>query len=139
MTHPQPGSIVVGVDGSPYSDRAVAWAGRYAGLTGAHVTLVTAWHWPMSYGVPLALEDWDPSVDAQECIEKAAADLQLPTGRVHRLVEQGPAAQALVKVSDGAELLVVGTRGHGTLAGAVLGSVSDYCTHHAHCPVVVVR
>jgi len=52
---------------------------------------------------------------------------------------EGRAAQVLVDAAEGAELLVVGCRGHGGLAEALLGSVGQYCVHHASCPVVIMR
>lgn len=131
--------IVVGIDGSAFSRKALAWADRYAASTGADLTLVIAWHWPSSYGVPVAYEGFDPAEDARKTVEAAAADVHLAVGRVTTVVEQGPAGNILADASKGAALLVVGTRGHGTLAGALLGSTSGFCTHHAHCPVVVVR
>ena len=115
------------------------WAEDYAAMTGADLTLVTAWHWPTSYGVPMAWEGWDPAVDAEQVVEKAVAQLSLPRERVHVKVECGSAGDVLVHAAAGAALLVVGTRGHGTLTGTLLGSVSGYCVHHADCPVVVVR
>ena len=132
-------TVVVGVDGSPDSDVAVRWAAQYATLTGADLTLVTAWHWPTSYGVPMAWEGWDPAVDAEQVVGKAAANLTLPAERVHQQVQCGAAGDILVRASADALALVVGTRGHGPLAAAALGSVSSYCVHHATCPVVVVR
>ena len=132
-------TVVVGVDGSPDSEVAVRWAEQYATLTGADLTLVTAWHWPTSYGVPMAWEGWDPAVDAEQVIGKAAANLALPADRVHQQVQCGAAGDLLVRASAEALALVVGTRGHGPLAAAALGSVSSYCVHHATCPVVVVR
>jgi nucleotide-binding universal stress UspA family protein len=87
----------------------------------------------------MAWEGWDPAVDAEQVVEKAAAQLSLPSERVHVKVECGSAGDVLVRSSAGATVLVVGTRGHGTLTGTLLGSVSGHCVHHAHCPVVVVR
>lgn len=132
-------NVVVGIDGSECSLKALAWAAKYAASTGADLTLVTAWHWPMSYGAPLAYDGFDPSEDARKTVEAAAADVHLATGRVTTLVEQGPAGNILTDASKSASLLVVGTRGHGTLAGALLGSTSTFCIHHAQCPVVVIR
>ena len=139
MTNSELEKVVVGVDGSPDSKMALTWAETYAKRIGADVTLVTAWQWPTSYGVPLAWDQYDPSVDAQNVLEKAMAELSLPRERVHPRVVQGPAAEVLARASREADLLVVGTRGHGSLAGAILGSVSSHCVHHAHCAVVVVR
>ena len=52
---------------------------------------------------------------------------------------EGYPGQILVEASEGADLLVVGSRGHAGFADALLGSVSTYCVHHAHCPVTVIR
>ena len=130
---------MVAVDGSPGSKTAVRWAEDYAKAADADLTIVTAWHWPTSYGVPMAWEGWDPGVDAEQVAEKARADVSLPADRVHVHVECGAAGDVLVRQSQGALALVVGTRGHGTLTGTLLGSVSSYCVHHAPCSVVVVR
>jgi hypothetical protein len=62
-----------------------------------------------------------------------------PEVPVRPLVTEGHAAEVLLRASKGADLLVVGSRGHGGFASAMLGSVSLYCVLHAHCPVVVVR
>jgi nucleotide-binding universal stress UspA family protein len=58
---------------------------------------------------------------------------------VRARVVEGNAAQVLLDASDGADLLVVGSRGHGGFTEALLGSVSQHCVHHARCPVVVIR
>jgi nucleotide-binding universal stress UspA family protein len=131
--------IVVGVDGSPQSDKAVAWAAAQAQLTGANLELVSAWTYPMSYGVSLTSVGFDVEGEAHTVISKSVANIDLPQGRVTALVVNEPAAAALVKESAGAALLVVGSRGHGGFEDLLLGSVSTYCVHHAHCAVVVVR
>ena len=59
--------------------------------------------------------------------------------RVRSLIAEGNPAQVLLDAAAGADLLVVGSRGHGGFAEALLGSVSQHCVHHAHCPVVVIR
>jgi nucleotide-binding universal stress UspA family protein len=56
-----------------------------------------------------------------------------------RQVTEGNPAQVLLDAARGADLLVVGSRGHGGFAEALLGSVSQHCVHHARCPVVVIR
>jgi nucleotide-binding universal stress UspA family protein len=58
---------------------------------------------------------------------------------VRARVVQGDPAQVLLDACDGADLLVVGSRGHAGFTEALLGSVSQHCVHHAHCPVVVIR
>lgn len=138
MSTDQP-AVVVGVDGSPCSKAALQWAVDYATKVGASLTLVTAWHWPTSYGVPLAYEGFDPEEDARKVVEAAKADVPLPLDRVTTVIAQGQPGDVLVASAKGDALLVVGTRGHGGFAGALLGSTSTYCVHHAGCPVVVVR
>lgn len=131
--------IIVGVDGSPQSTNAVAWAARQAQLTGLNLELITAWEEPAPYGMPLVLAGVDLEANARELLDKAAGEIDLPADRLNKVVVYGPAARMLVDMSADADLLVVGSRGHGGLAGVLLGSVSTYCVRNAHCPVVVVR
>ena len=138
--------IVTGVDGSDSSLSALRWAIRQAGLTGAAVDAVAAWHFPAaaaSYGyVPVGTgEDYDFKEITEKILADAISSAQAPDSdvRVRSNVIEGNAAQALIDASDGAELLVVGSRGHGGFTEALLGSVSQHCVHYAHCPVVVIR
>jgi len=139
MTNNGTEKVIVGIDGSPGAMKALQWAERYAEGTGADLTLINAWQWPTTYGVALVLEEWDPEIDARKTLEKARAELHLPDERVHIQSQRGFAPAVLAAASREADLLVVGSRGHGSLTGALLGSVSSHCVHHAHCPVVVVR
>jgi len=131
--------VVVGIDGSSCAEAALRWAERYAAMSGATLTLVAGWHWPMSYGVPIAYEGFDPAVDAKQILDEAARTLTLPARQVERSVIEGPAGNVLVEAAKDAALLVVGTRGHGAVASTILGSTSNYCAHHARCPIVIVR
>lgn len=141
-----PGRIVVGVDGSPSSKAALAWAVRQARLTGASVEAVIAWHYPvMVGGIPFApvgdLEGSDFGGFAATVLNDAVkeiVELAEPV-KVSSTVREGNAAQVLLEVADGADLLVVGSRGHGGITEAMLGSVSRACAHHAPCPVAVIR
>ncbi|MFL6049843.1 MAG: universal stress protein, partial [Gaiellales bacterium] len=72
----------------------------------------------------------------QELVEVLGADR---AGAIEVAVRDGNAAEALLEESREAEMLVVGSRGHGGFAGLLLGSVSQQCAAHATCPVVVVR
>jgi nucleotide-binding universal stress UspA family protein len=141
-----PGRIVVGVDGSLSSRAALAWAVRQAGLAGASVEAVTAWHYPvMAGGVPIGLTGELDNSDYREwaasALDQTIKQAVGPDGpvRVSATVREGNAAQVLAEVADGADLLVVGSRGHGGFTEALLGSVSQACVHHAECPVVIVR
>ncbi len=131
--------IVVGVDGSPQSQKAVAWGRDQAKSTGGTLELLIAWAPPVSYGLPLVVAGVDPEAQAREIVEKAAADLDLPAERVIINVVHGAAPTILVERSSHADLLVVGSRGHGGFTELLLGSVSAQLVHHAGCPVVVIR
>ena len=134
--------IVVGFDGSEPSMEVMRWAARYADLTGSGLEVVMTWEWPTNYGWTLPLPaDYDPAADAQEVLAKAVEILREPHPRldVSWKVIEGHPAPTLVEQSRGADLLVVGSRGHGEFAGMLLGSVSEHCVAHAHCPVLVVR
>jgi len=140
-----PGRIVVGVDGSPSSRAALAWAVDQAALTGASVEAVIAWHYPVMFGsVPFGpgpLENGDFGEWAANALSDAIKETADPDGpvKISATVREGNPAQALLDAADGADLLVVGSRGHGGFAEALLGSVSEACVHHAQCPVVIVR
>ena len=135
--------IVVGVDGSASSKAALAWAVKQADLTGAVVEAVMAWQFPVAYGgymMPLpGADDW--AKIAAEVVAKAVAEVTSLRRQVkiRARVAEGNAAQVLLDASDGAELLVVGSRGHGGFTEALLGSVGQHCVQHANCPVVVIR
>ena len=131
--------IVVGVDGSSESVRATAWAAEQARATGGTLELLIVWARPMSYGLPLVVGGYNPENEAQAVVEKAASGIDLPAQRLRKSVVNGAPAVVLVERSKSADLLVVGSRGHGGFAEMLLGSVSDHCVHHASCPVVVVR
>lgn len=132
--------VVVGVDGSAMSDAAVAWADRYATATGGTIELIAAWDLPQFLAAEVPLPDnYHPEADAAHVAEQARGVLTLPADRVEVRVVHGSARAALVEAGRGADLVVVGSRGHSTLAGLMLGSVSAYCVQHAPVPVVVVR
>jgi nucleotide-binding universal stress UspA family protein len=137
------GVVVVGVDGSESSKDALRWAMRYARMAGATVRAVTVWHFPASFGwgpVP-AIPEMDLEADARAALKEtveAVAGAEEPV-TIQTEVVEGPPALMLLRAAAGAELLVVGSRGHGAFAGMLLGSVSEHCVHHATCPVVVIR
>jgi len=138
--------IVVGVDGSAGSKTALRWAMTQARLVGARVEAVAAWQDPAmgGYGYAgLTVPYTGESVAAltqktlDQTIDDVSAGLDQPV-EVSTRVEQGHPAEILPAVSVGAQLLVVGSRGHGAFAGMVLGSVSQHCVQHMSCPVVVI-
>jgi nucleotide-binding universal stress UspA family protein len=142
MVTPVEHKIIVGVDGSESSISALTWAARQAELTGAELETITTWEWPAAFGWAAPLpEGWDPRDDAQEVIDEVLAPIKKahPDVVVRVTLAEGHPAPVLVRASAEAELLVVGSRGHGEFAGMLLGSVSEHCVANAHCPVVVVR
>jgi nucleotide-binding universal stress UspA family protein len=136
--------IVVGVDGSDSSRAALTWAIRQARLTGAAVDAVIAWHQPTVYRYPLPIA---PQTSARELatrvlestIYEVTQELDGQAAEVTPRVEEGNAATVLLDAAADADLLVVGSRGHGGFAAALLGSTSQHVVHHAACPVVVIR
>ena len=137
----QTGRIVVGIDGSEPSKSALRWAARIAGATGHSIEAVTAWHYPQSYGWPVVMEDWRPDVDAEKVLQETLDEVfgpHRPPG-LQAVVVEGAARDVLLTAGRGAEMLVVGSRGHGGFTGLLIGSVSAACAEHATCPVVVVH
>jgi nucleotide-binding universal stress UspA family protein len=136
------GRIVVGLDGSPASLEALTWAVRQAVLTGSKLEVIMTWEWPSSYGwaVPVP-EDFDPESETQRSLDTIVAGVRADHHGlvVDARVLSGHPAPILVEASKGADVLVVGNRGHGEFLGMVLGSVSAYCATNAHCPVLIHR
>ena len=140
--HPS-GRIVVGVDGSEASKDALRWAVREAELTGSSVEAVMAWEVPTAaygFGVPMPTEyDLAPNCDRalHEVVREVAGEN--PAVLLSAVLREGHPGKVLVDEAEDADLLVVGSRGHGEVVGVLLGSVSEYCATHAACAVVVVR
>ncbi len=136
--------IVVGLDGSDGSREALRWAVAQAKASAAEIDAVLAFDSGMAWiDVGSDYEaTWleHATQGARETLEREIADtLPKPCPvNVHALVVEGAAATVLVERAQGADLLVVGTRGRGGVAGLLLGSVSQRCAEHASCPVVVV-
>jgi nucleotide-binding universal stress UspA family protein len=132
-----PQKIVVGIDGSASSIDAFRWAVRQAQVTGSVVEAIMAWQYPGV--VPAGAQDFE--AESRRALDAAidGAFSGAPPVQVTRAVEEGEPALTLVGRSKNAALLVVGSRGHGAFVGMLIGSVSEYCVAHAHCPVVVLR
>ncbi|GAA3719102.1 universal stress protein [Microlunatus aurantiacus] len=130
--------IVVGVDGSPASVSALRWAARQAALTDSSLEATISWEYPMQYGNELLYEGIDWVDLARSTLATALAEAD-PGMEINSVVTEGHPAQVLIAASADADLLVVGSRGRGGFAGLILGSVSQYVTAHASCPVLVVR
>jgi nucleotide-binding universal stress UspA family protein len=132
--------IVVGVDGSECSDRALEFAAHEAARWGALLHVVSAYEIPPNAGwVVVPLEPFEEGAAAS--VKDALARVQeLEPGVVAKGEHvHGFAGTVLIEESHGASLLVVGTRGRGEMASLVLGSVSEHCVHHAAgCPITVV-
>ncbi len=147
----EPG-IVVGVDGSPDSNAALRWAVREATMRNVSLTLAYA-ATPLP-GDSLVLE-WTGDSVPEELLPALTATSERVLDDAVKLVEDmtdgenrppinnevfsGSPVSALVELSAKAEMVVTGSRGHGTLERVLMGSVSTGLVHHAHCPVAVIR
>ena len=141
---PMAGRVVVGVDRSEGGLEALRYAAAVARWQNWTLHIVHTWHvnYPVS---PLVIGVGDIIEAAADAAEVTVRDAEKQvlhdgfTGDVRRTITEGSAAQVLVDLSKGADLLVVGSRGLGGFASLALGSVGQACVHHAHCPVLVVR
>ena len=138
--------VVVGVDGSAGSSSALRWAMTYAAQVGGTVEAISTWQLPMGAGyayewVPGALDGDSYDTLAERVLADTVAEVTHSLGStlvVDRRVAQGQPAEVLLQAARHAQMLVVGSRGHGALAGFIMGSTSQHCVQHAPCPVVVV-
>jgi nucleotide-binding universal stress UspA family protein len=137
--------IVVGIDGSGHSERALDWALREAALRNAPVEVLTVhpviagyMGHGVAYPEDVALVD-SARAKAQEATDQALA--RLGTARpasVNVQAVAGIPAEALLDAAADADMIVVGSRGAGGFARLTMGSVGDQVARHAHCPVVII-
>ena len=137
--------IVVGVDGSAGSRRALTWAAAEAASHGSDLVVVNVWEHTLlpPAGSVSVSEHYvpDPSQrTADDLLQVIKEELgEEPPVPVQPIVKQGRPAKVLIDESAEADMLVVGPRGHGGFAGLVLGSLSQHVAAYAKCPVTVVR
>ncbi|HTZ30716.1 MAG TPA: universal stress protein [Streptosporangiaceae bacterium] len=138
--------IIVGIDGSHHSTRALEWALREAAIQHAPLTVLTVHSVPASAwtGNPILVEQ---DADDQEKMLKSAEELthkavsQMGEARPDSITVRsvsGFPAREIIDESRDADLVVVGSRGAGGFAKLMMGAVSSQVVGHAHCPVVVV-
>ena len=137
--------IVVGVDGSPGSRKALTWAAAEAATHGSDLVVLNVWEHTLlpPAGSVSVSEHYVPEpsqATADELLQVIKEELgSEPPVLVRPHVKQGRPAKVLIDESANADLLVVGKRGHGGFAGLVLGSVSQHVAAYAKCPVTVVH
>ena len=132
--------IIVGVDGSDQSKAAMDWAIEESRRRKGEVPAVTAWSFP--YVSDAMGTAWDYEIfqkDAQAILEAELERVKDQGVTVTGRIVEGNPASALIDASKDADLVAVGSRGHGGFTGMLLGSVSHQTIHHAHCPVLVIR
>ncbi len=142
VNHSRSPRILVGVDGSESSIDAVHRAVELSAESDAPVVGITTWEYPIALDAYYPMvDDWSPRANADRVLAAAmqAAFPGSPPARFTGVVLEGPAARVLIEESKNAAMLVLGSRGHGGIAGLLLGSVSTACAEHAHCPVLIMH
>jgi nucleotide-binding universal stress UspA family protein len=133
--------IVCGVDGSPASQGALAWALAEAKFRGCRLSVVTAWSWDgtEALGAPGNAADARSHAEIvqRRALLEALEDIEQPPEIERRLMEGRP-SEALCSAALEAELLVLGSRGHNAMREALVGSTSQRVVRHASCPVVLL-
>jgi len=141
-TRPGADTIVVGVDGSQPSIEALLYAVKLGDALGKRVEAIAVWHPSVSvYDVYSPEPGWSPESEAHQILRDALAKAfgDIVPDELNAATLEGRTAPALIEVSAGSEMLVLGSRGHGGFAGLMLGSVSAACAAHARCPVLITH
>jgi len=136
------GRVAVGVDGSPGSDAALEWAVEEAMRCNAELVLVHGWIYPYVGNRTSVSEPRDEMrLDAMRTLEASAQKVHriAPAVRCHSIITEESPAKAIIDAAKTADLLVVGSRGHGGFAALLLGSVSRTVLQHSPIPVAVIR
>jgi nucleotide-binding universal stress UspA family protein len=132
--------VVVGVDGSEPSRLALQWAQFMAHALTGTVDAVRVWEISAVEATEWS-DDYDPEKEAAAALHTTVAEVlgSPPAVPLRETTLQGNAAGELAQASQGAHLLVVGSRGHSGFARHLLGSVSKAIAEHAHCPVLIIH
>lgn len=133
--------ILVAVDGSEASVEALRRAWQLAEPFGAEIEAVTCWEFPQLYDGYVTMRPDDFAESAAEVMAESlrkAFGSETPRNLTTRVVQGNPKS-SLIELSRDKDMLILGRRGHGVVAGQVFGSVSAFCTAHAACPVLVVH
>ena len=134
--------ILVGIDGSVHSKKALRWAVKMGLLLDCDIDAVTVWEYPVMLGWEAsAFNQWQPDKDAQRTLDDTFESVYgkiLPVGLTGRIAEGNPAGY-LIDQSKDAEMLVLGSRGRGGFTGLLLGSVSRSCAERSQCPALIVH
>ena len=139
------GKIVVGIDGSEGATDALKWAANEAKLRGSSLQIVYSWQYPLYVtSEPIYMPPPDKELivhGATDTAQKMATAAGLDAMGISYTIEtpQGRPGPEMVRLAADAELMVVGSRGAGSVRELLLGSVSNYCAHHSPCPVVLIR
>jgi len=137
-----PPAIVVGVDGSVSSVAALRYAAGLAPALSLPLHALAVWDYPtFVYGGFYPTLDWSPLDDAKRILNHVVEEVfgDSPPSWLTSRTRRGRPAEVLIAESSHAEIVVLGSRGHGGFAGLLLGSVSAACAEHGHCPVLVVH
>jgi nucleotide-binding universal stress UspA family protein len=121
--------VVVGVDGSPSSDQALAWVAELAGGSDTEIIIVHGWSEPEAEG------------EGERVVREASDYLGTRGIRVRSRIEMTDPRELLIRIaeSDDADVIVIGSRGKNLLLQVALGSVGEYLTHHSPRPVTIIR
>lgn len=147
-TTPSTKIALVAFDGSPSAIAALNWAAKHAALLGLEIEVVNVWEYAESpldmagvgFGTSAYVGESDPKIWSDQIL-KSGVGLVFGPGadQVKTTSVEGSVVRTLVELSKGAELLVMGSRGHGKFADLILGSVSESCSAKSKCPVVIVH
>ena len=145
---PDKGLMLVALDGSPSSITALEWAAKHASGLKMNIEVVNVWEHVdstlmvagMGFGADAYVGESDPKVWSDQILNQSVADI-FGTGSDHvkKTSVEGAVVRTLVEMSKGADLLVMGSRGHGNFTDLILGSIPTSCSAKSKCPVLIVH
>lgn len=133
--------IIVGVDGSPESVKALRAGARMSQALGAPLEAIITWEFPVMMDAYYPIPDWSPEEDAKKALLETVTEAlgDPPSVKLRLTARQGSPGRTLIEESKNAAMVVVGSRGRGGFKGLLLGSVSSAVASHAHCPVLIIH